>query len=262
MAMICREHVNGNLYEAAWYSYGFLPKNTKRNREKRQKLTDKAHRVINAINSRNQFMRYICKNFKGGKDWKLELTYGGEEPSRKTAMSRLSHFHSRMKKAFQKAKKRLEYKFMAVTETHGKDGEPARIHHHLIINHLPRTDMLELIRQCWTFGGVHLERLQEDDNFEDTASYFLKERKPLHQRRWTRSRNLIPPDEPVRTIRKEAEAGVVPPGVTVWESRREENEFGGFGYLCARITNRRAFNAYLKKRDEKYRRFSRGKSPI
>lgn len=267
MALLFKEQINGNFYEMTFYSYNWLPKQTARQRGKREKLTTEAKKVINKMNSRNQLMRYLCLNFVSGTDLFVTLTYDEPEPTGKLAARRLSGFHAKMRAAFEKnqaglkKRKRIEYKYIAVTETHGRDGEPVRIHHHLVLNRLPGADMLTLIQTCWSWGRFQAKTLIENDNYEDTASYFLKERKPIHKRKWTRSRNLTKPEPPIRTIRPEGEKGQIPPGVVIWESKEVGNEFGSFGYYMGRIVDLRAFKRYLRKR-EKYKKANRGKLPI
>ena len=76
--------------------------------------------------------------------------------------------------------------------------------------------LAEVVRDCWASGLADVRTLREGaDFFEDTAIYLLKEdsHKGKGARRYSTSRNLIPPAEPVRLRLGEEEQAEVPPGV-------------------------------------------------
>lgn len=82
------------------------------------------------------------------------------------------------------------------------DGEPVRLHHHLILSGAHGVQLAEVVRECWASGLADVRTLREGaDFFEDTAIYLLKEdvhkgkgaRRVLHQ-----PAILTPPAEPVR----------------------------------------------------------------
>ena len=117
------------------------------------------------------------------------LTYA-PEASRARALEK---FHAKMKKAY--AKIGLTYKYIAVTEEHDMDGEPVRLHHHLILSGAHGVQLAEVVRECWPYGLADVRTLREGaDFFEDTAIYLLKEdcHKGKGARRYSTSRNLIP----------------------------------------------------------------------
>lgn len=95
----------------------------------------------------------------------------------------------------------LTYKYIAVTEEHDMDGEPVRLHHHLILSGAHGVQLAEVVRDCWASGLADVRTLREGaDFFEDTAIYLLNEdsHKGKGARRYSTSRNLMPPAAPVR----------------------------------------------------------------
>ena len=82
--------------------------------------------------------------------------------------------------------------------------------------------------------------------FEDTAIYLLKEdcHKGKGARRYSTSRNLTPPAEPVRLRLGEEEEAEVPPGVKIIEHVQNANEFGRYEVMVGRIYNQAAFSAW------------------
>ena len=63
MALLIREQVNGTLYEMAYYSYSYLPKQTAKSRARRQKLTTEAKQKINAMQSKLTLMMVFSPVF-------------------------------------------------------------------------------------------------------------------------------------------------------------------------------------------------------
>lgn len=263
MAKIKKIRCNGTLYEQSEISSGCMPRMTKQQRAKRSKITSEGKKVINTVESKLMMMRYICLNFVSGKDLKIELTYAGDEPTSTQAARYLSLFHAAMREFYRKLG--YEYKYIAVTEHHGKDGAPARVHHHLIINAIPGMQNIPHIIACWQkackelAGFVNVETLFEHDNFEDTASYFLKEKKEKGKRRWTRSLNLIKPEPPQRFLIPEKERGEIPDGVKIFYESTKANEYGSYAFYIGRIIDIKAFERYQKRHNFKRRNQAWGK---
>lgn len=71
------------------------------------------------------------------------------------------------------------------------DGEPVRLHHHLILSGAHGVQLAEVVRECWASGLADVRTLREGaDFFEDTAIYLLKEdvHKGKGARRYSTSR--------------------------------------------------------------------------
>ena len=183
----------------------------------------------------------INANFVSGRDLFVCLTYA-PEASRSRALEK---FHAKMKKAY--AKRGLTYKYIAVTEEHDMDGEPVRLHHHLILSGAYSVQLAEVVRECWISGLADVRTLREGaDFFEDTAMYLLKDDKNKGKgaRRYSTSRNLTPPAEPVRLRLGEEEEAEVPPGVKMIEHVQNANEFGRYEIMVGRIYDHTAFDTW------------------
>lgn len=237
---IQKEEMNGDLYQMSLYSAGILWGSSPRQRAGRQRLTSEAKREINKTQARWRLQQIINANFRGGRDLFVCLTYREEPGNDARALER---FHRRAKAGYEKAG--LEYRYICATERHDMDGEPVRLHHHLILSGSHKHRLAGLLREAWPHGHVDVRTLREGaDMFEDTAIYLLKEDKPRGARRYSTSRNLRPPNEPVRLRLPEAECGEVPPGVTILERKIKANEFGRYEIMVGRIYDHRAFDAY------------------
>lgn len=237
-----KEEANGCLYQMCLYSTGYTPGASPRQRAGRRKITDEAKKIINARARKWRLMQLTCANFTEMRDLFVCLTYAAapENEGRQ-----LEGFHRKAKRELSKLG--VEHAYIAVTADHELDGTPVRVHHHLIMRGAQGAGMYaalrEAIARCWPHGTVDVRPLRQGaDFFEDTADYLLEQ--PTKGRKYSTSRNLRPPNEPVRLRLPEDEAGEVPPGVTVIEDKRVANEFGRYRYLVGRIYDRRAFDAY------------------
>ena len=236
-----KQECNGALYQMCLYSVGPVPGMSPRQRAGRRCTTDAAKKAINHRQRKWRLMQLINANFQAGRDLFVCLTYA-PEASRARALEK---FHAKMKKAYQR--RGLEYKYIAVTEEHDMEGEPVRLHHHLIISGAYGVPLAEVVRDCWAQGLVDVRTLREGaDFFEDTAIYLLKEdaHKGKGARRYSTSRNLTPPAEPVRLRLGEDEEAETPPGVKIIEQVRNANEFGRYEIMVGRIYDRAAFDAW------------------
>lgn len=99
-----------------------------RQRAGRRRTTEKAKQEINRRQRKWRLMQLINANFVSGRDLFVCLTYAPEASKARA----LEKFHAKMKKAY--ARLGLVYKYIAVTEEHDMDGEPVRLHHHLILS--------------------------------------------------------------------------------------------------------------------------------
>lgn len=237
---IQREDANGDLYQMSLYSAGILWGSSPRQRAGRQRLTSEAKREINKRQAKWRLMQLICANFVPGRDLFVCLTYNTLPDNEGRQMER---FHRVVKARY--AKLGLTYRYIAVTERHDMDGEAVRLHHHLILSGSHGHRLAGLLREAWPHGHVDVRTLREGaELFEDTAIYLLKEDKPKGGRRYSTSRNLRQPNEPVRLRLPEAACGEIPPGVTILTHEVRANEYGKYEYMVGRIYDHRAFDAY------------------
>lgn len=248
---IQKEEQNGELYQMSLYSAGVLFGQSPRQREGRRKITSEAKRKINALRRKWELMQRVNANFVGGRDLFVCLTY--KEPPQNAGKS-LAEFHRAARARL--AAMGIEHAYIAVTETHDMEGEPVRLHHHIIMHGGAGAGAFRAVSaavaDCWIHGTADVRVLREGaDFFEDTAEYLLKEDKPPGARHYSCSRNLRPPNEPVRLRMPEAEAGEVPQGVKVVEHVVRGNEFGRYEYIVGKIYDKKAFSAYWERQRRK-----------
>ena len=249
-----KEEANGNLYQLSLFTTGFLPGQSKRQREKRRKQTEAYKKKINDRAALWRLMQIICANFEEMRDLFVCLTY--REPPGNEGR-RLEAFHKKIKRAL--AKHGIEHAYVAVTTDHElPDAETdVRVHHHLIMRGAMGPAMYvklrEEIAQAWTWGEVDVRPLRQNEEFfRDTAQYFLQQPVAKGARRYSTSRNLTPPNEPIRLRLPEDAAGEIPPGVVIVQDAQEcDNEFGHYRYLVGRIYDKVAFLRYWEQQRKK-----------
>ena len=248
---IKKEEVAGKMYLGYQYSAGLLRRHTPKQRAGRKKTTAEGKKIINALRRKTVLMMLMAANFVSGRDLFVELGYS-EEPDAKRVANALKTLHRNMRKICAAAG--LEYKYILITETHGRDGQPVRLHHHIIMTGAGGL-MLDAIKTAWGMGGVDVRTLRElADNFEDTCEYLLKEDKPKGKRAYSTSANLTRPPEPLRRKVPEGEAGEIPPGVKVVRHKLYGDEYGRYEIIMGKIIDQRAFDGYWARAQRDRRR--------
>lgn len=251
--VIQKEEANGNLYQLSLFSTGFLPGMSPRQREKRRQKTDEYKKRLNAKAQLWRLMQIICANFEEMRDLFVCLTYA-EAPENEGRC--LEAFHRKIKRAL--AKLGVEHAYVAVTTAHDmpEADTQVRVHHHLIMHGAMGPKMYVQIRdeiaRCWPHGTVDVRPLRQNEEFfRDTAQYFLDQPTAKGARKYSCSRNLKQPNEPIRLRLPESAAGEVPPGVVVIEDEQVSNEHGHYRYLVGRIYDKVAFNRYWERQRKK-----------
>ena len=238
-----KESVAGNLYIQNMYSYGCVPKQTSTQREERKKVTTEHKNKINKVNKKYRLMKLLCSNFTPYRDLFVCLGYS-YDPTDEEVKTSLRLFHRKMKEYMKRRK--VTYKYIVITETHKSNGEPVRVHHHVIMSGCGK-HMLGRIMDMWGQGSVDVRMLKElTDNFEDTANYLLKENKNVSQRAYSTSHNLIKPEEPTRRIVPESAEGFTPPGVRVVTGYINDSGYGRYEIRICKIIDHVAFNEYFE----------------
>ena len=235
----------GRLYIQTTYSAGMLPGLRPAARRERQKVQSEARRKINAVQRQYHLVQLFEVNFKAGRDLFLELSFASE-PDDKAERDAIRKFHRKMK-AYYKSRGR-EYRYISVRETHNRDGQPVRVHYHLVCTATGQR-MLDVVRQCWDAGSVDVRTLRDAfGGFEDTCRYLLKERKEKNERAFRTSRNLKRPEEPLRRRIRESEAGEVPPGIEIIKmDMNGSNPYGRYTIIVGRIIDLETFDLYWSK---------------
>lgn len=246
-----KEQANGNLYQLSLYSSGYLPGQSPRKRAQREKKTEEYKKRLNDRARKWRLMQIICANFEEQRDLFTCLTYA-EAPENEGRC--LEAFQRKIKRAF--AKLGIEHAYVAVTTAHDmpEADTQVRVHHHLIMRGALGPGMYNRLRdeidRCWGHGTVDVRPLRQNEEFfADTAQYFLDQPTAKGARKYSCSRNLRPPNEPVRLRLPEAAAKSVepPPGVVVITDERSDNEFGHYRWIVARIVDRKLFDAYWER---------------
>lgn len=157
----------------------------------------------------------------------------------------------------------LELKYILVTESGEKEeGEPIRIHHHLIINKGIDRDQLENMwrktqrgrkkkeKEPELLGWINADRLQPDKNGLEALAMYLTKR-PNRKKRWSSSRNLKKPimrtNDAKYSKRKVEKIAKEPPDKDYWQ-----RQYKGYAYtdMRAEYNDITGWSIYIKMRKE------------
>lgn len=239
-----KEIVAGLFYMQTCYSVGFLPSQNPKQRAERTKIQTEYRKKMNKLNRKIELVQLVSANFKSNKDLFIELSFA-REVTKKEENTILKRFHRRMANYFKKRGR--EYRYIIVRETHNRDGEPVRVHYHLICTGTGQL-MKDKIIEFWGAGSVDVRSLRElKANFEDTCNYLLKEEKPVNERAYRCSRNLKRPEEPLRRKIPERECGVIPDGVVIVYQDLKDKFWGRYEIIICKIVDEKAFNRYWER---------------
>lgn len=181
---------------------------------------------LNDANSRKKLRRLINTNFKKGDLW-IRLSYENLVDFEQ-ALKELRNFIRRID--YRRKKKGLKpLKYIAVTETEDKDGEPVRIHHHIIMQEM---NVYEL-KSLWALGWVDVRWLYPDGDYEKLANYMTKTARKAHAKRWSQSRNLDRPSVEYQVVKRSPDILKPPKGYIAIEQTYSATEAGMVKYLRA-----------------------------
>lgn len=273
MKKMLKMQCNGELFELCHYPILYNRKETDQQRAARQEETTRAKKIINRRESRMTFMRTAQANYRSGRDLKVELRFCQQIPE-KTARRLLDRFHAIRRERYADEWKRLppdekrrrhrqeddgKYRWMCVLEDHTKAGEPCAVHFHLLMTRNPnhRKNALDAIMADWAracgdlAGSVCVRTLEGSEVFQDTAKYFLKQRREKGRKKWTKSRNNRPPRPPVYQRIAERDVPDEPPGCKALDGNVTFNEFGTYGWMVCRVVDRRRFLRWWHRQEAK-----------
>ena len=136
-------------------------------RNKKKKKTTNTQEKINLRLAAKNLRRKMNHNFEDG-DYLVTFDFRKEErPESSKEMTRcMSNFLKRLRNQYKK--QGLELKYIYVKEL----GPRGAAHIHMIMNRA--TDGIEILRQCWPHGGIHVDPLNSDGQYEKIAEYFVK----------------------------------------------------------------------------------------
>jgi len=122
-------------------------------------------------------------------------------------------------------KQGILFKYFKVTSDRNENGEPVRVHHHIIVNP-------EAVNACvkkWRHGGVNYKQLLDEPDHNALVEYLLRQvRHEKHEKRYTPSRNLVHPQPKDRVVRSDAEVQVPRGGSLII---RDEHRKGAPQYI-------------------------------
>lgn len=160
-------------------------------RKKRQKVSSEYQRKYNTKLRADELQLLILGNFREGYHLVLGYPKGNEKCTYRESDENLKRFLDRVRRKCKKDGK--EFKFIAITER-GKRKEA--LHHHMVIPNDP--GLLELIRQQWDSGHIHISTMYEDGAYRELAEYLVKvetkEEAEKGKAKYHRSRNLRKPE--------------------------------------------------------------------
>lgn len=162
-------------------------------RARRQAATSDAQRRINERNAQRRLDWLLNENFDS-QSLHLTATYGGEAPDVENAQRMIRNYIGRLKREFGREQRAglipegEEFKYLYVTEFAGTEGQPKRIHHHIVVNLRDR----DACEDLWKSGRCNADRLKPDESGLIALAKYLS-KAPAGRRRCAHSRNLRPP---------------------------------------------------------------------
>lgn len=214
---IIRTYVTGQTGEKIKYR---VPESIRNNREKiRREVRRQEKKATSGLRA---IARTVNASFYRTEGYLMELTYsdgqleklaGGlpagldEDGARDAVLERAQHqmelWMRRVRRACRAAG--IEFRYWGVTSDLDKNGNPCRVHHHVIVS----PAAIELCREKWYAGGVHDDRLWDEPDHNDLVAYLLRQvRTEKNGKRYTPSRNLIHPVPTERMVYSDAELAV------------------------------------------------------
>lgn len=188
----------GDVYEVEEF---YCPRTIgkKYERGRRENLTSEEQAKRNLAIARKNLTRTINANFSG-KDYFVLLTYAAEVTVEE-ARKRLANFFLRLKR-YRKKNGFTDLKYVAVTETQGKNN---RVHHHVVMNAFDGLSMkegLEILLEKWGHGTVLTKHLYKNQKDNRLASYISKENIRKGAKRWSTSKNLKKPVVKIEQVKE------------------------------------------------------------
>lgn len=191
----------GKIIEVSKYhTYRYNTKEGKRT--KKSKETSVSQMKINLRQAATKLRRIMNANFCDD-DFLIELDYIPKfRPKDSTAMQ--DNIRSAMKIIRARYKKQgVRLKYIYVKEL----GPKGAAHIHMIISSCD--NMSKVLKEAWPYGGIHIDPLNTDGQYEKIANYFIKYADKTIQtegkligKKWYPSRNLDKPEVTKKVIRR------------------------------------------------------------
>ncbi len=161
-------------------------------RAKKEKATPERIKKANSKKARRIIRRLANANFADG-DYLFRGDFLKRDMTDEEMQQLIVRFIRKLRTAFKKEGRKLKYIYCK------EIGKRGGRHIHML---MPKCS-LDLIRKCWTYGGIHINFLYSNGQYRKIAEYFVKysdkTAESLQQegkhigKRWYASQNLIKP---------------------------------------------------------------------
>lgn len=188
---------------------------------KQQKMNEK-------YSTRNMGRTINC-NY-GPEDLFVRLSYE-KEPEDFDAAEKEFYLYTRRINYYLKKNGLPPLKYMFVTENENEDGEPVRIHHHVLMQKMD----WDVVERLWKNGQVHIEPLDASGDYIGIARYLTKTKRRAFKKRWSQSQNLKRPVVEYQVLKRSPDILKAPKGYRTITSQTyvASDETGMTKYLRA-----------------------------
>ncbi len=172
-------------------------------RESRKKTTPECQQKINQRIAGKTLRRLMNANFTDD-DYLIEMDFKKENrPSSSIEMQdMMKDFMKKLRKAYKNADAILKYIYVKEL------GPRGAAHVHMMLSRCNDKNVLDILKRCWTYGGIHVDPLNTDGQYIKVAEYFIKyadktieTEGQLYGKRYYASRNLVRPEAKKRVIK-------------------------------------------------------------
>lgn len=136
-------------------------------RRDKKNVSVKAQQKVNIRQSTRKLRWTLNENFEDGDLW-VELDYRKElRPKDSREMQEhMTDFLKLLRKEYDSQNSRLKYVYCK------EIGKMGAAHIHMVINHC--NNITNILRRCWTKGGIHVDPLYTDGDYSKIAEYMHK----------------------------------------------------------------------------------------
>lgn len=237
----------GNITEVRKYHSYKCPCKGER-RGKRVKQTCKTQEAINVREATRQLRRLMNANFCDD-DYLITFDYKIQNrPKDSHEMQKhISDFLKKLRKLYKQNGAVLKYIYVK------ERGPKGAAHIHMMLSQCGDVNIAKVLKQCWTLGGIHIDPLNTDGQYEKIANYFMKYASKtvktegkLIGKRYYPSKNLVriePVKQIIRGVNSYYEVAKAPAGYYVEPdsvlSGKTADGYDYFSYTLHKITTER-----------------------
>lgn len=229
-----------------YYTYRYHAKGISRG--KNIEKTSEAQKIVNQRRAAKVLRRIMNATFKDG-DLLIRLDFS-KRPGGSVEMQEIMQKAIRVMKKEAK-KKGEDIRYIYVKEVGPRGGR----HIHMLISKIDT----DIIRKAWPYGGIHIDPLYTNGQYEKIAEYFIKYAAKTEEtegrligKRWYASRNVVKP-QIIKKVISANEFKRTPKKVEGYEldKNSERSWISEFGYEHYTCTLMRIKNQTDRKRERK-----------